>query len=253
MYITGKSNIGKVLKINEDALIIKDLAPLNHTGESDYVIMIVADGNGSHPGGISSGALVANIVLDYIRRTMKLHSSINDLKEIINTALFTASRTMVALNGLNEEYKALYASITISVISKASKEVYVASVGNTETYLLRKGRLTRMIDLHTEAFAMMDKGEVKEEEYYTHPKHNVLTSAIGVFGEYQISSFSGKLFPEDVLFIMSDAVPNHITLGEMLNILSSETNLDLALDKVIDLINERGGYDNITLSFAVID
>jgi protein phosphatase len=55
---------------------------------------------------------------------------------------------------------------------------------------------------------------------------------------------------EDVLVLCSDGLSNAVSSSEIAGVVSAETEISAACDRLVKLANERGGPDNITIILA---
>jgi protein phosphatase len=58
------------------------------------------------------------------------------------------------------------------------------------------------------------------------------------------------IYPRDVLLLCSDGLTRMVTEPEIAGSLQAETNPTSAARKLIELANERGGIDNVTVIVA---
>lgn len=237
LYVYGKTDKG-YQEFNDDAILITKI--------EDYVVAVVADGNGGHQGGINIGMLAINTMKDYLVKIIKPSSSIIDIKNSLELGLYMCSRVLLGINAISEEYSTVYASMTALVISEVSHEMVFASIGNTELQLFRRQKFTRMNHVFSESYEMMMNGKLNEEDFYTHPKRGLLTSALGGFDNIKVDIMQGRLIDNDILFLASDGIFRHITPNEMLELMASQEPND-GVDNVISKCKQLGGHDNLSL------
>ena len=237
VYAYGKTEKGKP-EINEDAIVVKKI--------KDYLLMIVADGNGSRAGTVNIGLLVANTMKDYLEKTINPMTTINDIRDSLDMGMYLCSRVMLGINTSCEELAGAYASMTVLIVSESSHEMVFASIGNTEFQLYRKFKFTRMNRVHSETADLLIKGEVREEDFYVHPKRAILTSALGCFDKIKVDIMQGKLMENDIVFLTSDGIFRHMTPNEMIDAMAKQ-EINEGVDNVLNICKERGGLDNMSL------
>ena len=237
VYAYGKTEKCS-LDFNEDAIMIEKI--------QDYLVMIVADGNGGKQGCINVGMLCATTMMNYLKKVIKRTTTIIDIRDSMDMGMYLCSRVMLGVNASSEPLSNAYTSMTCVIVSEASHELVYASIGNTELQLYRRFQFTRMSRVHSEAYDLLMKGECKEEDFYVHPKRAILTSALGGFEDIQVDIMQGKLQNEDILFIVSDGIFRHMTPNEMIDFMAQQ-EINQGVDNVLQQCVERGGYDNCSL------
>jgi protein phosphatase len=93
---------------------------------------------------------------------------------------------------------------------------------------------------------------ISQEEAKHHPQKNVITRSLGIGlqTEPEISE-EIKLKDCDIFILCSDGLTAFVSDGEILKIVSNEP-VQEAADKLVDLANERGGEDNITVQIVKV-
>lgn len=228
------------MEFNEDSFCVKKIG--------DYVVLMVADGNGSQKGMINTGALAISIMDDYLKHIIKANTSIKEIYDKLEAGMFTASRCFLSINAIDEKYANVYASLSVAIIEEISMNVVFASIGNTEIKMLRNGQITRINELFSEAYNLYIRNEISDEELYMHPKRAILTSALGVFEEAKVDILMTQLMKEDILLLTTDGLYRCMTPSQIMEILAENGgNIPTAVDKVLEKANSLECPDNSTL------
>ena len=93
---------------------------------------------------------------------------------------------------------------------------------------------------------MVDNGEITPEEAKEHPKKNVITRALGVDPEVRIDYSQEQLNEDDLVLLCTDGLTNYVDDEVILEVCKTEDRYKIA-DKLVELANENGGGDNITV------
>ena len=94
---------------------------------------------------------------------------------------------------------------------------------------------------------MVEQGLLSREEAHGHPQRNVIYKTLGVNMDSDLQLLGPiPLFPSDILLLCSDGLTNLVTDQELLETVRREPP-QKACERLIDLANERGGHDNITV------
>lgn len=239
LFAYGNTNKCK-MDINEDSYAVKKIG--------DYIILMVADGNGSKEGMINPGALAISIMNDYLVHIIKSKTSIKEIYNQMAAAMFTVSRCFLSVNAIDDKYNNIYASMTVAIIEEISLNMVFASIGNTEISLLRNGRVSRINKLFSEAYSLYNNNEITEEELYTHPKRAILTSALGIFDDAKIDIMMTQLAQEDILLFTTDGLYRCMTPQSIIRKLAENgEDIGKAVDKILENANEMDCPDNATM------
>jgi serine/threonine protein phosphatase PrpC len=229
------TNSGKIRNVNEDNLAI-------HESEN-YYLCVVADGMGGHKAGeIASNMAVNTVKTHFIseiqKPDFKVPKFIIECADLANKAIYDKSFS-------DEEYNGMGTTITMSVIDKVERIAYIGNVGDSRTYLINDDYIKQITDDHTFVQELVKKGEITKAEAKNHSKRNEITRALGAESNINIDIFEIELKDNDKLLLCSDGLTNHITDNDMLYYVKNY-GADV-VDKLINLANENGGTDNITV------
>src|SRR5207248_3144340 len=102
-----------------------------------------------------------------------------DTVDLANTAIFAASQENEKVRGMG---------CTLDAVVVRGRGVFIAHVGDSRVYVLRKGELTQLTDDHTLGQQLLAGGRITSEEVERHPHRNVLVRALGVFVKVEIDT-----------------------------------------------------------------
>jgi protein phosphatase len=217
---TGISDIGKKRKTNEDALLVDDQLGL----------YVVADGMGGHRAGEVASKLVVETLRDFIAN--RILSGI----KISNKVVYEISKNKEKYRGMGS---------TVSVLYLNEQTMIAANVGDSPIYLVQKGKIELLSVPHTvmaEHAAMNPESAHQLGEEYRH----MLTRAMGAEETVNADICEIPYFQDDVLIISSDGLSDCVSPDEILKIVVNNST-EKACQSLVDIANERGGYDNVTV------
>jgi hypothetical protein len=93
----------------------------------------------------------------------------------------------------------------------------------------------------------MRHGEMTEAEAAVHPQRHILTRALGVSSDVQTDMWELQLRTGDRVLLCSDGLSNEVGMDEMASILGDVRDPEEAAGRLVDVANEHGGADNITV------
>jgi PPM family protein phosphatase len=225
------SDVGKVRQANEDAFLAE--APL----------FAVADGMGGHLAGDVASATAVDVITQ-----QSASASLTD-PQTLSALLRAANRAIWEKASSDPSLKGMGTTCTLVMIEDGHAQV--AHVGDSRAYLLRDGELTQLTDDHTLVSRMVKEGRLREEEAARHPQRSIITRALGVDADVEVDLDPVELVPGDRLLINSDGLTSMVDPPQVKEILVAEREPQRAADRLIEIANDAGGEDNITV--VVID
>ena len=238
---------GKKRKINEDALIIEDALGL----------YVVADGMGGHRAGDTASRLVVDTIHAHLK---KVSNNGNDEQtgDYDDTLSREANRLIAGIRLSNQvvheaalsnsSYRGM--GSTVSAVYFTDSTMIAANVGDSPIYLIRDGKIKLLSVPHT----------LLAEQAAWHPENtaelglefrHVLTRAIGTEKSVKADIYEIQCFKDDILVISSDGLSDKASPKDILELVSINEP-ETACRKLVDLANDRGGDDNVTVIVAKI-
>lgn len=236
----GLTDVGRKRDGNEDALLV------NH----DKNIYVVADGMGGH----LAGEVASGIVVDTFARCMAngagmetdapplddtLSPAGNRLLACIreaNSRVFEKSQSDAACRGMGS---------TVAALHCTGSTIVVANVGDSPIYLIREGEPELVSVIHTVAAEQAATDPAKLQNIAEKFLH-MLSRAIGVARDVKPDICETDCFPGDIVVLCSDGLSNLVAPGEIADVAVNRVP-EAACRELIDLANDRGGTDNITV------
>lgn len=201
---------------------------------------IVADGMGGVQGGATASKMAVSVVEQYLKdKEVFSAEDICEAISIANKLIFEKGSSDAALNGMGTTFVGM---------AFVDDKMFVINVGDSRGYCFRKGRSRRLTEDHTLVMELVRSGTITAEQAGNHPVSHMLTRSLGPAPEIEIDCYlndSGPL-PGDIYLLCSDGLYNMVTEKEMAEIIANN-NIDQATEMLIELANQRGGTDNITL------
>lgn len=224
-----------------------------------YIILMVADGNGSTAGNVNMGNISTTLASDWLHHALldnngvEKNLTVEEIGDILHSTLFGLSRTFVAINALDEKYAPVYVSMSICIIDDLSLDMICGSVGNCEIHRVRNGEDEVLNWIHSEAFESYKKHDITEEEWRTSPKRGLLTSSLGQNDDPKFDVFHKKLEPDDILIITTDGLL-HVTTpqGILEEAFSNSDDIRKATDAVLQRAVDNKCPDNCGLIIGYI-
>ena len=255
LHVEAHTHQGMTGKNNEDRYAVASFLT-NEKDQIPVVFAVLADGIGGHRGGEVAAELAVNHIMQSVAKGDGKFS-----RHHIEQAVYEASNAIAAKSAANDEFKGMGATCVIVWI--IGNKLYTAYVGDSRIYLMRGERIQRLTIDHSWVQEAMDKGILTPELARNHPNVHVirryLGSGIPPEPDFRLNLYEGddaaeaeknqgtELLPNDVLLLCSDGLTDLVWDDEILDVVRSKQNLNDASHALVDLANERGGHDNITV------
>ena len=214
-----------------------------HERISGCLLGIVADGMG----GRSGGRKASDQVMMTAKQLFDRYAPATDdapslLKQIIEEA-----HTVIKLTAISAEQEP-HSTLAAFLINPGG-DCHWAHTGDSRIYHYQGNKLVHRTTDHSYVQALVDKGEITEDEANVHPQSNVLTGCLGTEEAPPISQhFIPKLRAEDILLACSDGVWHYFStseIGSALSMLSPREATEFLIQKA--RTRARGGGDNLSL------
>jgi protein phosphatase len=127
----------------------------------------------------------------------------------------------------------------------------LANVGDSRAYVFSEGELVQITDDHSLAEERMRHGEMTEAEAAVHPQRHILTRALGVSSDVEADMWELHLRTGDRVLLCSDGLSNEVGMDEIADVLGGVAGPEAAARRLVEVANEHGGADNITV--VVVD
>ena len=251
MVVSAMTDVGRSRTTNEDAFAITDLASgktLEAAGtdtaidiQERGVLLALSDGMG----GAQAGEVASALVLESLQRAMArdargaIHEQLESAVQRANRNVFEEAKT--------ENKHGMGATLTALFVH--GDEAYIAEVGDSRAYLLRKGRLRQITRDQSLVQMLVDQGVMSPEEARSSPSKNVILQAMGLRRDVRVAIARLRLRRGDRFVLCSDGVSNPVSDAELQQIVT-QSDPRAACQTMIALANERGGEDNQTAIVA---
>lgn len=238
MQIFAKTDIGQERKVNEDYYFISE-------ADSKIKLYIIADGMGGYNAGEVASKMATESVKEYIYKHFeKSKESRESIVDMLNEAIKYANETVYKKSKSEKDLEGMGTTLDVCLIYNS--KVYIAHIGDSRVYRIRKDFLRRITKDHSYVQTLIEDGKITKEEAYNHPKRNMLTKALGCMEEVEPDIYVKTFLKGDILIMTTDGLTNMVRENEMYEIIKEGT-AKVATERLVSKANENGGYDNITV------
>lgn len=209
-------------------------------------LFVVSDGIGGAPAGdVASKQVVETLpalVTEHLGSPPDLATT--DASERLRAAVTELSAGLRGDSKATPRLAGMGATAVLAVV--AGELALIGNLGDSRAYRWREHDLLRLTTDHTLAHALVDAGEITEDEADEHPARGLLTRYVGMEGEVLPDVQPVGLRPRDRLLLCSDGVTGMVDDGELQAILGEHDDPRRACRALVEAACEAGGSDNIT-------
>ncbi|WP_087972957.1 Stp1/IreP family PP2C-type Ser/Thr phosphatase [Oceanobacillus rekensis] len=212
--------------------------------KEQQLIAVIADGMGGHQAGDVASRLATELVRDKWQQASQLQTP-GAIETWLKAAIVDINQSLYEHSLDNKECKGMGTTIVIAVCTK--EFITIAHVGDSRCYLLNDNGFNQITEDHSLVNELVRSGQITEVDAEQHPRKNILLKAIGT--EQQVSEDVMTVDWEkgNRLLLCSDGLSNKLNDTELASFTQESNDLKEIGQGMINLANERGGEDNISL------
>ena len=247
LTFVGQTDTGRVREHNEDTIAT----------DSDVGLLVLADGMGGYNAGeVASGIAVKTITnlvregllredLGSIDRSTGLTRPSIVLRDAItraNKIIYQTARSQAECEGMGT---------TVVAALFYDNRISIAHVGDSRLYRQRGSQIAQVTMDHSLLQELVDRGFYSPEEAQRAANKNYVTRALGVEPQVEVEVQEHPVDKGDVYILCSDGLSDMVEDEDIrLTISTFGANLDTVAKQLIQLANENGGRDNVSVVLA---
>jgi serine/threonine protein phosphatase PrpC len=259
VHVFGRTDVGRTREHNEDAFVVADLtrndASLqpsvrqHRVGERGTLFM-VADGMGGAAAGEIASQMATEIVLRELRKNWipSDDQSAETFAICLKRAAQAANTAIHGYASSHQEFRGMGTTATIAGL--LADTLYLCQIGDSRGYLIRDGVARQITKDQSLMQKLIEAGELTEEEAAQSERRNIILQALGPEANIKVDLTYQRLRRGDVLLLCSDGLSGQVTKDQIAETINNEPDLVAACKRLIDLANQAGGPDNITVIIA---
>ncbi len=242
---SARTSVGQVRENNEDCIRL--------WAHDACVVGVVADGMG----GAAAGEEASRLAVQAIERLVSLPGEVDDTQlttltdrqvaQMLEGAIRAGNKDIIELARRKPDMRGMGTTVTIAYM-RGSRCV-IAHVGDSRAYrvTLRPAQIAQITSDHSFVEALVAAGHLTPDQAAEHPMKNVLYRALGQSEDVDVDIYEVLLDAGDRIILCSDGLTRHVTPAEIAELAQHGTNPDDISASMIDLANERGGEDNVSV------
>jgi PPM family protein phosphatase len=241
------TDTGKIREHNEDMI----------GAEADIGLFVLADGMGGYNAGeVASGIAVKtiiNLVRDaVVREDLSVRDADSGLTRpsiILRDAIHRANKIIYHTSKTQPQCEGMGTTVVACLFH--DNKMSIAHVGDSRLYRLRDNRFEQMTLDHSLLQELVDRGFYSQQEAQRATNKNYVTRALGVEQNVEVEIHEQPVQKSDYYVLCSDGLSDMIEDEDIhLTISTFSANLDMVAKQLIQLSNDNGGRDNVSVIMA---
>ncbi len=249
LLCVGQTDTGRVREHNEDMIAV----------DGELGLAVLADGMGGYNAGEVASGIAVKTVVNLVREALALQDlSIPDpatglsrptiiLRDAIqraNKIIYQTARTQTQCQGMGT---------TVVAALFYDNRITVAHVGDSRLYRMRGNEIEQVTLDHSLLQELVDRGFYSPEEAQRASNKNYVTRALGVENQVEVEMQEHPVMKGDVYLLCSDGLSDMIGDDDMVVTVNTfGNNLNSVGQHLIQLANDNGGKDNISVVLAQV-
>lgn len=261
--VSADTDVGQQRDHNEDRYLIADLTARTRTfddgrehaldvGEKGC-LLLVADGMGGAVGGEVASGMAADVIFEELTRSWSDDSTtdVEAFAAAVQGAVEEANRRIHERASSQEKLRGM--GTTATIVGVLGGHLLLSQVGDSRAYRIRDGEAIQLTRDQSFVQQLVDTGRVSAAEAARMPQKNVILQALGPKPTVDVVQSWVPAAKDDVLLLCSDGLSEMVGDEAIGEIVDGTSSLSRACSRLIELANENGGPDNITVVLARVE
>jgi PPM family protein phosphatase len=241
----GRTDVGLLREHNEDSFA---LLPT-------HGLFVVADGMGGHRAGEVASQLATTTVTAFFDSTMREDAtwpfhydpSLSVEENRLVTSIKVANRSIYEEGARAADHRGMGTTFVGILVASQVGRVFVGHVGDSRCYRVRDGEIALLTQDHSLVNEYLRTMPDLPAEQRDELPRNVITRALGMNDVVMVDLLADAAREQDIYVLCSDGLSGMISDAEILSVVTTHDDPDVACRALIAMANDHGGEDNITV------
>jgi len=245
LAIANLSHPGMVRPHNEDSIF----------GDADTGLVVLADGMGGYNAGevasgiavkVVSGGLTAELSSGRELSKVDVQSGLTHAALLLQQQIAAANKGIYEAAQTRPECAGMGTTIVAAVFH--GNRVSIGHIGDSRCYRLRGEKFEQLTHDHSLLQEQIDAGQLTPEQAKYSLNKNLVTRALGIEAIVPPDITEYRLEADDIYLLCSDGLTDMVEPDVLHTMLGrGRANLAKVAADLVDLANENGGRDNISV------
>jgi len=248
LEVATATHPGMVRSHNEDSI----------AADAEIGLAVLADGMGGYNAGeVASGiavsvikeGLLPELVSGRDLSKVDVHSGLTHAALLLQQQIAAANKGIYEAAQTRPECAGMGTTVVAAVFH--GTRVSIAHIGDSRCYRLRGGRFEQLTRDHSLLQEQIDSGHITPDQARFSLNKNLVTRALGIEAIVPADISEFRVEPDDIYLLCSDGLTDMVDTEVVHGVVDEQRDtLDAAATQLIDLANQNGGRDNISVILA---
>ncbi len=242
--VGARTDVGRRRDNNEDSFSV---AP-------ELGLFVLSDGMG----GEAAGEMASKIAVEEVTRHMKelarnadapllgeVQPQLSLLSNQLGAAVRRANRIIWEAAQHHASQRGMGATVVVAALRMPLMSI--GHVGDSRIYLLRGNELQQLTEDHSLVMEQVRRGLITREEAEKSDMANIIIRALGADDSVNVDLDEVVVMPGDRVILCSDGLTKMVPDSGIAQVVSEAATPQQACDRLVEIANECGGDDNITV------
>ena len=211
-------------------------------------VLAVADGMGGYVGGEIASSTVIKKLADITPILINPELDNESREDVLRTSIFDMDAAIAEIGAERPELIGM--GTTLTSVALFNNHVLLLHIGDSRAYRIRGKKIEQISHDHTVVQELVDQGRLTLDEIAEHPQRSFLTQAL--MGKENLNPvlIAYPALAGDKYLVCSDGLTAVVDEGKIVSALQSD--LQSAVNSLVDLTYKNGAPDNVTVIVAEI-
>lgn len=247
LEVVGLTDTGRVRSHNEDSI----------DDDVEIGVILLADGMGGYKGGEVASAIAINSIMEKLKQDVPAlapgeedpHTGYTNESIALRDAINTANEAIYQTAQSQPQYQGMGTTVVMAIFY--DNRMTIAHVGDSRMYRFRNDTLEQITSDHSLLQELVDRGFYTKEEARQSLNKNLVTRALGIEPSVAVDLHEDMTLPGDIYLLCSDGLSDMVD-----DVIIADTirqygaNLEETARQLVELANDNGGKDNISVVLA---
>ncbi|MNL34615.1 Serine/threonine phosphatase stp [compost metagenome] len=168
-----------------------------------------------------------------------------EIRAAMQQAIKNANSRIYETGRHNPDLSGMGTTVTAALVF--GQNVFIGHVGDSRAYLINREGIEKVSRDHSLVGRLVEIGQITLEEAAIHPQRNLIYRSLGTYPNVEVDLYQRPLKIGDWLLLCSDGLTGHVADEELQEVVINTSDPNLAARRLVNLANQRGGEDNITV------
>jgi len=249
LQLVGQTDVGKVREHNEDTIAF----------DPDIGLLVLADGMGGYNAGEVASGIAVKTIVNLVRESVEREDMRVQDREtgmsrpsiILRDAIHRANKIIYQTARTQPQCEGMGTTVVSALFF--DNRIAIAHVGDSRLYRMRGEKFEQVTMDHSLLQELVDRGFYSAEEAQRAANKNYVTRALGVEPNVEVEIQEVPVQKGDFYVLCSDGLSDMVEDDDIhLTISTFSANLDTVAKQLIQLSNDNGGRDNVSVVMAQV-